>query len=118
MTFSQSTSIRSYSYWQVCDGDWSFNNPFWESVSTEAKNLIENLMSVSISRRLTAAQALDHPWLRDAEAQKKAKELKEWSVRLRPEQQGESDGRIDLDDLSQDLPPPTNSLDPPRPIIR
>jgi len=102
---------------QVCDGDWSFNNPFWESVSTEAKNLIENLMSVSISRRLTAAQALEHPWLRDAEAQKKAKELKEWSVRLRPEQQGESDGRIDLDDLSQDLPPPTNSLDPPRPII-
>ena len=74
-------------------------------------------MSVSISRRLTAAQALDHPWLRDAEAQNKAKELKEWSVRLRPEQQGESDGRIDLDDLSQDLPPPTNSLDPPRPII-
>jgi calcium-dependent protein kinase len=42
---------------------YSFKNPAWKSVSAEAKDLISGLLAPS-STRLTAHQALSHPWLK------------------------------------------------------
>ena len=50
---------------QVCDGDYNFTQSRWNSVSSEAKDLISGLMTVNKNRRLTAQQALEHPWLQN-----------------------------------------------------
>jgi len=55
---------------QVCDGDYNFHAASrWNSVSQEAKDLITGLMTVNRQRRLTAREALEHPWLRNAKKQ-------------------------------------------------
>jgi len=42
---------------------YSFNPKYWNHVSEEAKDLIRNLLVVDPSQRLTAEQALSHPWI-------------------------------------------------------
>lgn len=46
-------------------GSFSFDQQIWQHVSADAKDLITNLLKVNPSERLTAAQALDHIWVRD-----------------------------------------------------
>eukprot|EP00873_Tetraselmis_striata_P019940 jgi/Tetstr1/440204/TSEL_028556.t1 len=46
-------------------GRYNFRDPAWEMVSVEAKDLITRLMCLSPDTRLTAAEALDHPWMQD-----------------------------------------------------
>ncbi|KAF9178197.1 hypothetical protein BGZ51_008032 [Haplosporangium sp. Z 767] len=41
---------------------------YWEGVSETAKSFITSLLTVDPSRRMTAAEALHHPWLREAGA--------------------------------------------------
>jgi len=36
----------------------------WENVSEETKSFIKGLMEKNPTKRLTADQALDHPWLK------------------------------------------------------
>lgn len=38
----------------------------WTNISDEAKSLIRNLLSMAPENRLTAEQALSHPWLVDS----------------------------------------------------
>ena len=47
----------------------------WDEVSTEAKNLIKNLITKP-ERRLTAEEALNHPWIKHQAAHSGDKELK------------------------------------------
>lgn len=47
---------------QIMNGDYSFNNPEWDVVSSEAKDLIKNLLVVDPTERLTASEALGHPF--------------------------------------------------------
>ena len=42
----------------------SFDSRYWSNISEEAKNLISGLLCYNARERLTAAQALQHPWLR------------------------------------------------------
>ncbi|XP_051143453.1 calcium-dependent protein kinase 17-like [Andrographis paniculata] len=44
-----------------------FSSNLWDSVSDSAKELIRGMLCKDTSRRLTAQQVLDHPWLRDAQ---------------------------------------------------
>ena len=60
---------------QVCDGDYSFPKSKWASVDESAIDLVEKLMTVDISKRLTAEKALNHPWLSDQENTERAKRL-------------------------------------------
>ncbi|KAF4699663.1 hypothetical protein FOZ63_002035 [Perkinsus olseni] len=48
---------------RVRRGSFEFDLPAWTTVSTEAKDLIEKLLVLDPSRRLTAEQALHHPWI-------------------------------------------------------
>jgi len=43
-------------------GEFDFPSPYWDNVSTEAKDLISSLLIVTPDKRITAAQALNHPW--------------------------------------------------------
>ena len=60
---------------QVCDGDYSFPKSKWATVDESAIDLVEKLMTVDISKRLTAEKALNHPWLSDQENTERAKRL-------------------------------------------
>ena len=49
---------------KIKSGNYSFQPTLiWDHISMEAKDLIHNLLSVDPSTRLTAAQALEHPWM-------------------------------------------------------
>ncbi|OMJ85650.1 hypothetical protein SteCoe_13002 [Stentor coeruleus] len=51
---------------RVAAGRYSFPSPEWDSISFEAKDLISKMLNVDISRRISAADALMHPWLSNA----------------------------------------------------
>eukprot|EP00753_Platysulcus_tardus_P000415 PLAT10435.1.p1 GENE.PLAT10435.1~~PLAT10435.1.p1 ORF type:complete len:364 (-),score=195.57 PLAT10435.1:142-1233(-) len=44
-------------------GDFDYPSPFWDDVSSEAKDLINCLLVVDPTERYTARQVLDHPWI-------------------------------------------------------
>lgn len=48
---------------KITAGDWEFHPDYWGSVSKEAKDFISKLLELIPSRRMTADQALHHPWL-------------------------------------------------------
>eukprot|EP00249_Psilotum_nudum_P023364 c28847_g1_i1 orf=1386-3134(+) len=48
----------------VMRADPSFDEAPWPSVSTEAKDFVKRLLNKDYRRRMTASQALTHPWLR------------------------------------------------------
>lgn len=48
----------------VLKADPSFNEPPWPSLSHGAKDFVKRLLSKDPRRRMTAAQALSHPWIR------------------------------------------------------
>ena len=50
-------------YARIRTGDFSFPSPFWDAVSDLAKDLIRRLLTVDPDRRITAANALAHPWI-------------------------------------------------------
>lgn len=57
---------------QVVNGIFEFDGPEFESVSDSAKDLISRLMTVDPKLRLTADEALKHPWLASSSVAKKA----------------------------------------------
>ncbi|XP_029193916.1 calcium/calmodulin-dependent protein kinase type II subunit delta-like isoform X2 [Acropora muricata] len=50
-------------YSQIKAGAYDYPSPEWDTVTDEAKELINTLLSVDQSRRITASEALKHPWI-------------------------------------------------------
>lgn len=50
-------------YAQIKAGAYDYPSPEWDTVTDEAKELINTLLSVDQSKRITAAEALKHPWI-------------------------------------------------------
>jgi serine/threonine protein kinase len=40
-----------------------YPSPEWDTVTAEAKNLINLMLTVNPNKRITAADALKHPWI-------------------------------------------------------
>jgi len=53
-------------YRRILEGKFEFDVPQWQTVSSEAKDLVRGLLSVNPKERLTVQQTLEHPWLRSA----------------------------------------------------
>jgi len=49
----------------ILSGSYSFRDPAWFMVSDSAKDLVARCLSVDPSARITASQALRHPWLHE-----------------------------------------------------
>ncbi|XP_046753275.1 calcium/calmodulin-dependent protein kinase type II alpha chain isoform X9 [Diprion similis] len=50
-------------YAQIKAGAYDYPSPEWDTVTTEAKNLINQMLTVNPSKRITASEALKHPWI-------------------------------------------------------
>ncbi|KAG5186252.1 putative calcium/calmodulin-dependent protein kinase [Tribonema minus] len=48
---------------KIRNGAYSFHPEYWSDISDEAKDLIRGCLNVDAEKRLTAAQAMEHPWL-------------------------------------------------------
>ena len=44
-------------------GNFDFPDPEWTDVSEEAKDFIKKILIVDPTKRMTAEEALQHPWL-------------------------------------------------------
>ena len=51
---------------KISAGSFTFPAPEWNSISAEAKDLISRMLIFEPSHRLTAREALHHPWLQSA----------------------------------------------------
>ncbi|XP_061678246.1 serine/threonine-protein kinase H1 homolog [Syngnathoides biaculeatus] len=61
MPFEDDNRMRLYR--QILKGKYSFSGEPWPSVSNLAKDFVERILTVDPSSRLTAGQALKHPWI-------------------------------------------------------
>uniref|UniRef100_A0A8C8GFB2 calcium/calmodulin-dependent protein kinase n=1 Tax=Oncorhynchus tshawytscha TaxID=74940 RepID=A0A8C8GFB2_ONCTS len=50
-------------YQQIKAGAYDFPSPEWDTVTPEAKNLINQMLTINPTKRITADQALKHPWV-------------------------------------------------------
>ena len=49
----------------IMKADYRFSSPVWHDVSAEARDLVSRLLQINTFLRLTADEALRHPWLLD-----------------------------------------------------
>jgi serine/threonine protein kinase len=63
---------------QIRKGQYTFDERYWSNISAEAKDLVTRLMCVDPTKRISSADALQHPWLRKD---------KEEGVQAQPQQQ-------------------------------
>ncbi|CAK8696870.1 calcium/calmodulin-dependent protein kinase type II delta chain-like isoform X2 [Clavelina lepadiformis] len=54
-------------YEQIKKGAYDFPSPEWDTVTKEAKDLIKRLLTIDTSERITAYEALRHPWISQRE---------------------------------------------------
>ncbi|XP_048513356.1 calcium/calmodulin-dependent protein kinase type II delta chain isoform X15 [Athalia rosae] len=50
-------------YAQIKAGAYDYPSPEWDTVTPDAKNLINQMLTVNPSKRITASDALKHPWI-------------------------------------------------------
>uniref|UniRef100_A0A6I8S082 calcium/calmodulin-dependent protein kinase n=1 Tax=Xenopus tropicalis TaxID=8364 RepID=A0A6I8S082_XENTR len=50
-------------YQQIKAGAYDFPSPEWDTVTPEAKDLINKMLTINPAKRITAAEALRHPWI-------------------------------------------------------
>ncbi|CAK4276809.1 hypothetical protein Ae201684P_009725 [Aphanomyces euteiches] len=48
---------------KIKKGAFEFDSPYWDAVSDDAKHFINQMLVVDVSKRATAVQLLEHPWI-------------------------------------------------------
>jgi calcium/calmodulin-dependent protein kinase I len=51
----------------IREGNFTFDKPYWDSISNDAKGLIKAMLTVDVSQRLNIDGVMAHPWLLDKE---------------------------------------------------
>lgn len=60
---------------QITNGNFRFRARIWESVSSTAKKLVRQLLTVDVDKRLSIEQLLNHEWFNDYEMKCKAHKI-------------------------------------------
>ncbi|KAJ0249082.1 Calcium-dependent protein kinase 9 [Hirschfeldia incana] len=55
----------------ILEGHIDFESQPWPSISNSAKDLVRKMLTADPKRRISAAEVLEHPWLREGEASDK-----------------------------------------------
>mmetsp|Transcript_34305 Transcript_34305/g.94521 ORF Transcript_34305/g.94521 Transcript_34305/m.94521 type:complete len:313 (+) Transcript_34305:129-1067(+) len=48
---------------QIMKARYDFPSPWWDNISSDAKALVQGLLTIEPKKRLTAAQVMKHPWI-------------------------------------------------------
>ena len=48
---------------KVMKGNYKFHDEYWDNASNQAKDFVSGLLEVDMKERMTADEALDHPWV-------------------------------------------------------
>lgn len=51
-------------YERIIKCDYEFDDLFWDDVSKSAKDVISKLLVLNPTKRLSAKQCLEHPWIK------------------------------------------------------
>jgi len=57
------THNRDELFDEILTGKFEFASPFWDKISSSAKQLISGLLTMDDTKRLTADEMLQHPWV-------------------------------------------------------
>jgi len=69
---------------QILKAEYDYPEEYWEDISPEAKDFINHLLIVDVTKRLTAEQALDHAWLKKSKkGNKKTTALGKFQAKMR-----------------------------------
>ena len=49
---------------KIIGGNYEFHPEYWGHISAEAKDFVSRLLTVDVELRMTAQEALLHPWVR------------------------------------------------------
>ncbi|ORY96298.1 kinase-like domain-containing protein [Syncephalastrum racemosum] len=52
---------------QILRGEYEYPSPYCDLISASARDLIDRLLTVDPTKRLTAEEALEHPWMKEEE---------------------------------------------------
>jgi serine/threonine protein kinase len=58
---------RNYQKAKILNGDYNFEDPIWEKISSNARDFLTNLMKVRPADRISAKAALEHPWIKSVD---------------------------------------------------
>eukprot|EP01006_Ploeotia_vitrea_P006548 TRINITY_DN13714_c0_g1_i1.p1 TRINITY_DN13714_c0_g1~~TRINITY_DN13714_c0_g1_i1.p1 ORF type:complete len:495 (-),score=59.01 TRINITY_DN13714_c0_g1_i1:125-1609(-) len=78
---------RSQMFKKIVEGRYTYHkNTVWEKISPEAKEFISRLLQTSVEKRMSAQEALDHPWMqaslqRDDHLEEAMRDLKLYTAR-------------------------------------
>lgn len=50
-------------YGRITRGEFDLNKPVWKKISKEAKDLLQKMLQVDPTKRWSASEALNHPWI-------------------------------------------------------
>ncbi|KAI8901071.1 kinase-like domain-containing protein [Globomyces pollinis-pini] len=64
MPFESESQAKEYD--NILNAKFTFDPVYWDEISKEAKSFISSTLRVNPSKRLTVDEALNHPWLVDA----------------------------------------------------
>jgi len=81
--FAWEDDMRHKLYSQIKAGQYRYESPEWDEVTSEAKYLIDQMMSVDPQKRITAKEALNHPWISQREQVASHSERKETIHKLK-----------------------------------
>ncbi|KAI8344948.1 kinase-like domain-containing protein [Blakeslea trispora] len=59
----------------IMHADYNYEDACWENISDSAKNFIDRCLTIDASERITAQEALQHPWLLDTADQSTSGDL-------------------------------------------
>jgi hypothetical protein len=59
----QTTQLSDRMKRKIANGEFTFHEKYWKSISDEAKAVVTGLLATDPSRRLSADQLLKHPWI-------------------------------------------------------
>ena len=48
---------------QILQGRYEFTQPYWDHISSSARDLITHMLQVDLNKRFSAQQVMNHPWL-------------------------------------------------------
>jgi len=87
---------------KILKADYEFHEEDWSHVTEEAKSLVRGLLTLDVKKRLTAAEALKHPWIRRSNSSTSSSRLSLNAAALTVQQQQQQGMQIDPNnDLSQ-----------------